>query len=213
MRDVPPTRRCGAPAATFNSGLTYRQKESQTGSRFARRSFHGRCRQGQDSPPRPTSTATRSFTTSTKSPSSLRARLASSCPTSRSLQQLRSGPGSWATPDTDFATPNNDTLYLGAAVDLGGGPVVLSVPDTDGRYYVLQFVDAWTNNFAYVGRRATGTEAGTFLLTLPGLRRTRTRWSGSDRGSIEGVRHHRSNFRWTGITTCQPSTNSKTSSV
>jgi len=29
------------------------------------------------------------------------------------------------------------------------------VPDTSGRYYVLQFVDAWTNNFAYVGRRAT----------------------------------------------------------
>src|SRR6185503_11562321 len=37
-------------------------------------------------------------------------------------------------------------------------------PDTAGRYYVLQFVDAWTNYFAYVGRRATGTEVGTFLL-------------------------------------------------
>ena len=44
----------------------------------------------------------------------------------------------------------------------------LDVPDTHGRYYVLQFVDAWTNNFAYVGHRATGTEAGSFLLVAPG---------------------------------------------
>jgi hypothetical protein len=42
------------------------------------------------------------------------------------------------------------------------------VPDTGGRYYVLQFVDAWTNNFAYVGHRATGTRAGSFLLAPPG---------------------------------------------
>ena len=44
----------------------------------------------------------------------------------------------------------------------------LDVPDTGGRYYVLQFVDAWTNNFAYVGQRATGTGAGSFLLVPPG---------------------------------------------
>ncbi|MFZ0043669.1 MAG: DUF1254 domain-containing protein [Solirubrobacteraceae bacterium] len=59
---------------------------------------------------------------------------------------------------------NNDTIYTIATVDLSGGPVVLHVPDTAGRYYVLQFVDAWSNNFAYVGRRATGTEEGEFLL-------------------------------------------------
>ena len=45
-------------------------------------------------------------------------------------------------------------------------------PTPSGRYYVLQFVDAWTNNFAYVGHRATGTEAGTYLLVAPG-------WDGS----------------------------------
>ena len=44
-----------------------------------------------------------------------------------------------------------------------------------GRYYVLQFVDAWTNNFAYVGHRATGTEAGSFLLVGAGLGRARCR--------------------------------------
>ena len=73
-----------------------------------------------------------------------------------------------ASPATEFVSPNNDTLYMGAAVDVGNGPLVLSVPDTDGRYYVLQFIDAWSNNFAYVGRRATGTEAGTFLLVPAG---------------------------------------------
>jgi hypothetical protein len=45
---------------------------------------------------------------------------------------------------------------------------VLHVPDTGGRYYVLQFVDAWTNNFAYIGRRATGTSEGEFLLAADG---------------------------------------------
>jgi hypothetical protein len=69
-----------------------------------------------------------------------------------------------AGPETRFVSVNNDTVYSIANVDVSGGPVRLNVPDTQGRYYVLQFVDAWTNNFAYVGHRATGTEAGSFLL-------------------------------------------------
>jgi hypothetical protein len=68
-------------------------------------------------------------------------------------------------PETRFVSPNNDTLYLVAMLDVRQGPVVLHVPDTQDRYYVLQFVDAWTNNFAYVGRRATGTAEAEFLLT------------------------------------------------
>lgn len=71
-------------------------------------------------------------------------------------------------PETHFVSPNNDTLYLMAMCDVRGGPLRLEVPDTDGRYYVLQFIDAWTNNFAYVGRRATGTGAGTFVLAAAG---------------------------------------------
>jgi hypothetical protein len=70
-----------------------------------------------------------------------------------------------AGPETKFVSPNNDTLYLIAVCDVSRGPLVLHVPDTAGRYYVLQFVDAWTNNFAYVGRRATGTDQARFLLT------------------------------------------------
>jgi hypothetical protein len=73
-----------------------------------------------------------------------------------------------AGPQDTFVSINNDTIYSIANVDTSGGPVRLDVPDADGRYYVLQFVDAWTNNFAYVGRRATGTAAGSFLLVAPG---------------------------------------------
>jgi hypothetical protein len=71
-------------------------------------------------------------------------------------------------PETKFVSPNNDTLYVVAMCDLGGGPLVLHVPDTNDRYYVLQFVDAWTNNFAYVGRRASGTGEAKFLLASHG---------------------------------------------
>ncbi len=71
-------------------------------------------------------------------------------------------------PSAKFVTPNNDTLYVVAACDVSRGPLVLHVPDTGDRYYVLQFVDAWTNNFAYVGRRATGTAEGEFLLVPNG---------------------------------------------
>ena len=77
-----------------------------------------------------------------------------------------------AGPDDTFVSVNNDTIYSIAMLDLSAGPTIMNVPDTAGRYYVMQFVDAWTNNFAYVGRRATGTAAGRFLLTPPG-------WTGS----------------------------------
>ena len=65
-----------------------------------------------------------------------------------------------AGPQDRFVSINNDTIYSIAQVDVSGGPVLLRVPDTAGRYYVLQFVDAWTNNFAYVGRRRRGPRPG-----------------------------------------------------
>jgi len=73
-----------------------------------------------------------------------------------------------AGPADTFVTINNDTVYSMAQIDLSVGPVALHVPDTAGRYYVLQFVDAWTNNFAYVGHRATGTSEGDFVFVPPG---------------------------------------------
>ncbi len=74
-----------------------------------------------------------------------------------------------AGPTDTFVSINNDTVYSMAVLDLSGGPLRLDVPDAAERYYVLQFVDAWTNNFAYVGRRATGTAAGSFWIVAPGF--------------------------------------------
>lgn len=71
---------------------------------------------------------------------------------------------SLAGPSDTFVTINNDTVYSMAQLDLGVGPILLDVPSTEGRYFVLQFVSAWTDNFAYIGHRATGTDAGRYLL-------------------------------------------------
>lgn len=69
--------------------------------------------------------------------------------------------------DDDFVSINNDTVYSIAQLDLSAGPLVLEVPDTAGRYHVLQFVSAWTENFAYVGTRATGSGPGRYLIAGP----------------------------------------------
>jgi hypothetical protein len=69
-------------------------------------------------------------------------------------------------------TPNADTLYSSAFLDLSQGPLRLEVPEIADRYYSLAFMDAYTDNFAYVGTRTTGRHAGKYLITGPG-------WSGS----------------------------------
>jgi hypothetical protein len=63
---------------------------------------------------------------------------------------------------------NRDTLYTVGVLDLSKGPRVLHVPDMAGRYYAVQFTDPLDGtNFAYVGKRATGTRAGDYLITGP----------------------------------------------
>jgi hypothetical protein len=65
--------------------------------------------------------------------------------------------------------PNHDTTYTVAQLNLSGGPLVIDVPDTAGRYYVLQLLDAYSNTFGYIGRRTTGTGAGSFAVVPPGF--------------------------------------------
>lgn len=76
-----------------------------------------------------------------------------------------------AFPDASFkdvVRANVDTLYSSAFLDLSAEPIVLSVPDTHGRYYLMPMLDAWTNVFASPGKRTTGTKAGNFAVTGPG---------------------------------------------
>jgi hypothetical protein len=96
-----------------------------------------------------------------------------------------------AGPGDTFVSVNNDTIYSVAQLDLAAGPVRLDVPDTGGRYYVLQFVDAWTNNFAYVGRRArapaaSGSSGPGTRTPCPTERRSSTRRRRSRRSSGAG---------------------------
>ena len=65
-------------------------------------------------------------------------------------------------------TPNNDTLYSSAFLDLSAGPLVLEVPEIADRYYSFALLDFYTNNAAYVGTRTTGASAGRYLIVGPG---------------------------------------------
>jgi hypothetical protein len=67
---------------------------------------------------------------------------------------------------------NHDTLITVGSLDLAKGPQVLHVPDFSGHYYSVQFTDPFDVDFAYVGSRTTGTQAGDYLITGPGWQGT-----------------------------------------
>lgn len=78
-----------------------------------------------------------------------------------------------STPTTANVTAvNSDTLLSRAWLDLSQGPLVIHLPDTADRYYSLALMDFFTNNFAVLGRRTTGTAATDFLLAAPHWRGT-----------------------------------------
>ncbi len=83
--------------------------------------------------------------------------------------------------DTSVPTPNSDTPYSMLWLDLRAEPMVISVPAVDPkRYYSVQMVDGNTYNYGYIGSRATGSEAGSYLVTGPG-------WTGEKPEGIAAV--------------------------
>lgn len=72
---------------------------------------------------------------------------------------------------TDGIRPDVDTLYSVMYFDVSNEPMVLSVPASGGRYYLLPMLDMWTDVFAVPGKRTTGTGAQTFAVVGP-------RWQG-----------------------------------
>ena len=83
--------------------------------------------------------------------------------------------------DTAIQSPNSDTPYSYVGADLRAEPLVITVPAIEEkRFYQVQFIDMYTFNFAYVGTRTTGNDAGSFLLAGP-------KWNGEKPQGIKEV--------------------------
>ena len=83
--------------------------------------------------------------------------------------------------DTAVITPNSDTPYSFVGMDLRAEPLVLCVPKVEkNRYYVVQLIDMYTFNYGYIGSRATGNDAGCFMVAGP-------EWKGDTPAGIKKV--------------------------
>ena len=83
--------------------------------------------------------------------------------------------------DTAIVTPNSDTPYSFVWVDLRAEPMVVSVPAVDPkRYYAVQLIDGNTFNYGYIGSRATGSEAGDYMVVGP-------EWKGATPAGVKKV--------------------------
>src|SRR5208282_5538350 len=83
--------------------------------------------------------------------------------------------------DTAIITPNSDTPYSLLWLDLRAEPMVLSVPAVEkGRYYTIQLIDGSTYNYGYIGSRATGNDAGDYMVVGPD-------WKGATPAGIKKV--------------------------
>ena len=83
--------------------------------------------------------------------------------------------------DTSIVTPNSDTPYSIVQMDLRAEPIVLCVPKVEkGRYYTFEIADLYSQNYAYIGSRATGNDPGCYMVSGPG-------WSGTTPAGIKKV--------------------------
>ena len=97
--------------------------------------------------------------------------------------------------DTVIQTPNSDTPYSFAELDLRGEPMILTVPVIEkNRYFSVQLIDGYTFNFAYIGTRTTGNKGGSFLVAGPG-------WNGETPKGISKVIRSETEFVMAGYRT------------
>jgi hypothetical protein len=97
------------------------------------------------------------------------------------FNQLKNEPNVFTYKDTAIPTPNSDTPYSFVWMDLRAEPIVLSVPAVDPkRYYSVMLCDGNTYNYGYIGTRATGSEAGDYMVVGPG-------WKGQTPSGIKKV--------------------------
>ncbi len=89
----------------------------------------------------------------------------------------------------DVVAPNVNTLYNSIWLDLSKGPIVVHMPDTHGRYYVMEILDAWTNVISAPGKRTTGTAAQDILVAGPG-------WAGTAPSGITTTVKSPTNMVW-----------------
>jgi hypothetical protein len=88
--------------------------------------------------------------------------------------------------ESGYVSPNLDVIYGFGFVDLAAEPVILTAPDSDGRYYMIEICDMWTHAFAYPAGGASGYKGGKFALVGPG-------WQGT---LPEGVKRIDAPTRW-----------------
>jgi hypothetical protein len=82
---------------------------------------------------------------------------------------------------TDVVSPNADTLYSMAWLDLSKEPIVLDLPDVGTRYYLVQMMDAWSNVFASPGTRTTGNRKGSYAIVGPA-------WTGTLPSGLKAIK-------------------------
>ncbi len=111
------------------------------------------------------------------------------------FNQLKNEPNVFTYKDTAIVTPNSDTPYSFAWLDLRAEPIVLSIPAVDPkRYYSVMLCDGNTYNYGYIGTRATGSEAGEYMVVGPD-------WKGATPPGIKKVFRSSTQFSLVGYRT------------
>jgi len=106
------------------------------------------------------------------------------------LNQIGNTAKAFTAKDTAFVTPNADTPYSFIWMDLRTEPLVLTLPPIEEhRYYSVQLIDAYTQNFAYLGTRSTGNNGGHFMIAGPD-------WQGQQPLNIDRLLRSESNITY-----------------